>query len=504
MINQSASLKDKASVVVFSRVLGSLVELATIIFLVRMLTETDFAIVSMLLLVYESAKYFATLGFPDSVFYFFERVAKGARRAFALQTCAIMLFTGTLAALLILIFNSFLPVYLSEWSPESVSIARDLMPVMALIAFFEIPTWPVNNIMLASDRQKDASLYQLLNGILTLMAMVVPLMLGYTFDVAIWSLLGYSVLRFLISLVWVLRILPASTEKMYKGVAMEQVKFAIPIGLSSLVSRLNRYADKFIVSFFVAEEAFAIYMVGAQEVPLVKVIPFAIGSVLISRFVALYRDLKKEEFLELWHKSVQKTGMIVIPLSVMFIVVASEFILLLFGAGYEGAVLPFQIYTLIILIRVAHYGAVLQAFGDTGNIVRLSINLLVSNIVLTIPLTYYFGIIGAVSGTLIANLYNWVVVLHVIGKHLNLPWYKVIPFGNYFRVLFASVLAGMVIFGAGLLITIDHTAIVLIVKVALYLVLFLVGGHLFGVISGSDRRYLLDIIQLKFIFRKHE
>src|SRR5699024_11872354 len=68
----------------------------------------------------------------------------------------------------------------------------------------------------------------------------------------------------------------------------------LPLGLSSMVSKLNRYADKFIVSIILPAAAYAEYSIGAQEVPIIRVIPFAVGTVLISRYVSLELESKKE------------------------------------------------------------------------------------------------------------------------------------------------------------------------------------------------------------------
>jgi len=496
------SLTEKTGVVVFSRIVGTFVEIATVIVLVRMLSTTDFAIVSLLLLIYETARYLATLGFPESVFYFFERVSSGSRRGFAIQTCFIMLLTGILAGMGMLGFNLILPSYLSEWSSVNIDMTRSLLPVMAGIAILEVPTWPVNNILLASDRQKDASWYQLINGLLTFLAMLGPLLLGYELDTAIWSLFGYSVIRFIISFVWLGLILPERTEPIPAGLLREQIRFALPIGLSALVSRLNRYADKFIVSYFVAEEAFAIYNIGAQEVPVVRVIPFAVGSVLISRYVALYMARNFAELQALWRKGVEKVSLIVIPLTILFIVIAHEFIVVLFGAANASAALPFQIYTVIILTRVAHYGSVLQAYGDTKGIVRLSVNLLLTNIILTIPMTYQWGIIGAVSGTLLANLLNWRITLGVIGKHMDLPWFRALPFHAYLRNLAVSLFAGVTVFLVGLLLHTSSPFLSLMWKSTLFLLIFGATGSYLAVITQSDWRTLRDWLTLRFLYRK--
>ncbi|MDZ7682583.1 MAG: hypothetical protein U5J63_12950 [Fodinibius sp.] len=80
----------------------------------------------------------------------------------------------------------------------------------------------------------------------------------------------------------------------------EQVNFSVPLGMSSMVNKMNKYVDKFVVSILLPAAVFAEYQIGAQEVPIIRVIPFAVGSVLISRYVNLELESKKEELLELW------------------------------------------------------------------------------------------------------------------------------------------------------------------------------------------------------------
>src|SRR5690625_6545020 len=92
---------------------------------------------------------------------------------------------------------------------------------------------------------------------------------------------------------------------------------------------MNRYADKFIVSILLPSAAYAEYTIGAQEVPIIRVIPFAVGSVLISRYVAYHLESKKEELLELWYKGVEKVSLLVIPLTIAVIIGAAYMIALI-------------------------------------------------------------------------------------------------------------------------------------------------------------------------------
>ncbi len=520
----SASLTEKTGVIVFARIITTVIDLALAIAVVRLLSKTDFAIMGYVLMIHEIARNVAVLGFPDSIFYYFERITSTARRGFALQTVAILLISGTLAGLAILGFNLFLPSLLSQWPGESIRVLQQFLPLMAVVSVLEIPTWPTTNILLASDRQKGAAWYEMSTSVVAFGALVLPLALGYGLEIAIWSLVGYSVIRFFGSMVVLGIILPKSTRLSDSGNTLaniqeentqehyqlenrisllDQAKFSLPLGLSSLVGRFNKYIDKFIVSIFLVNTAYAEYTVAANEVPLIKVIPLAVGSVLISKYVQFNLQSKKDELLSLWYKGIEKVSLLVIPMTILFTLLAPELITFLFeteGVSYANAVLPFQLYNLIVLIRVTHYGSILQAFGDTKGVFYFSLNLLAANVILSVPMTIYFGIVGTALGTLIANLYNWLLLLRRIGTHMELPFWKVLPFPFYGKVLALSVGIGLLMFMVKEYWLINIAPLYAILSISLvYLVIYIVASRLIGLISQDDWNTIKSWAGLSFL-----
>lgn len=500
---QHSNLSEKAGVVVFARIITTIIDLAIVIATIQLLSKTDFAIIGYLLMIHEVARNMATLGFPESVFFFFERVSGGAKRAFVIQTTFILAGAALVSGVLILVITAIVPSLLPEWDTASVSQLQSLLPYMALVAVLEIPTWPVTNILLALDKQKQAAWYELLTTLFIFVLLVGPLVLGLGLEFAVYGLTGYALLRFIISWIWMRRVLPEGSIKDSEVSVRRQVNFSVPLGLSSLVSKMNRYADKFIVSILLPSAAYAEYTIGAQEVPIIRVIPFAVGSVLISRYVAYHLESKKEELLELWYKGVEKVSLLVIPLTIAVIIGASDLIALIAeseGTDYRNAVVPFQIFNLIVLVRVTNYGSILQAFGDTRGVLYLSVNLVAANIILSIPLTLLFGITGTAAGTLIANLYNWVITLRRIGGHMDLPFYKVLPFPYYMRVLLISVVIAIpVAWLRGTILTADPSGWGLLLIFTLYPFLFYVTGSLTGVIRPADRQQFKNWISMKFL-----
>jgi peptidoglycan biosynthesis protein MviN/MurJ (putative lipid II flippase) len=233
------------------------------------------------------------------------------------------------------------------------------------------------------------------------------------------------------------------------------------------------------------------------------VIPFAVGSVLSSRYVSLQLESKKEELLALWYKGVEKVSLLVVPLTILSIIIAPDLISLIAeseGTDYSNAVLPFQIYNLIVLVRVTHYGSILQAFGDTKGVFYMSLNLVVANIILSIPFTIWFGIVGTALSTFIANIYNWVILLRRIGGHMELPFYKVLPFPFYFSVLGTSILVAIPAwFVRWAYIQEENVILGLATASVMFLISFAVVGTLLRVITLDDWQKLKDWLSFKFL-----
>ena len=503
MGKQNDNLTEKTGVVVFSRIITTVIDLAIVIATLQLLTKTDVAILMYLLMIHEIARNMATLGFPESVFYYFERVGGSARKAFVLQTVSILLLTALVAGIIILGVSYFAPWLLSEWDPSSALQVQNLLPWVALIALLEIPTWPTTNILLALDRQKDSAWYEMSTSLLVFVCLIGPLALGYGLEVAMLGFVVYGVIRFAGSYIWLQIVLPDGKISDSEVTLKEQVNFSVPLGFSALVNKINRYADKFIVSILLSASAYAEYSVGAQEMPIIRVIPFAVGSVLISRYVAFQLEEKKEELLELWYKGVEKVSLLVIPLTIMSIVIAPDLISLIAeseGEDYSNAVLPFQIYNLIVLMRITHYGSILQAFGDTKGVFYLSLNLVAANIALSIPFTIWFGITGTAAATFIANMYNWYITLRRIGGHMDLPAYKVLPFPFYLKVLGTSVLVAIPVwYSRNLFLNPESVVAGLVFGIVLYLFVFSVAATMLSVISADDWKKLRNWLQLKFL-----
>lgn len=502
---EKGSLTEKTGVVVFARIVNTVIQIAIVIAAIRILNKTDFAIIGYLLMVHEIVRNLATLGFPDSIFYYFERITKSAQKAFVMQTSAILLVMAVLAGGVILGIRAMAPYLLTNWHGPDINSLQYLLLFMGLVTVLEIPVWPTTNILLATNRQKQAAWYEMLTTSLHFIFLIIPLWLGYSLTIGIYGLAIYAIIRFIGSIIWMMIVLHGSLSSDSEITVKNQFRFSLPLGASSMMNKVNFFVDKFVVSILLSTVAYANYTIGAQEVPIIRVIPFAVGSVLISRYVGLELESKKDKLLNLWHKGIEKVSLMVLPLTILTICIAPDLITLIASSkntSYAAAIVPFQIYNLIVLLRVTNYGSILQAFGDTKGVFYLSVNLVVANIILSIPLTIWFGIVGTAISTLLANVYNWCVTLRRIARHMEISVFKVLPFKFYGKVLAISLAVGIPV-SIGRYYLLNQAAVWgrLGFSISLFLLLFGAVGTAAGIIKPKDWRDLKNWLSLKFFWQ---
>jgi O-antigen/teichoic acid export membrane protein len=493
------ALADKAARLTGARLLTSCIDLVTAVLLVQLLSKERVAVFALLLLLYETAKHVSTLGFPDSVFYFFEKWGRESHRALVRQTSVILTVTGLVAAMVLLALSFAAPYVLTTWAEAPIRELQDLLPFFALVVALEVPTWPLTNVMIATDRVRDASAFQVGSSLLMFGALFGPLALGFDPAYAVYGLVAYAVLRFIATAVWIRAVMPHATMALPPDALRQQLTFALPLGLNVLAGRLNKYIDKYVVAFALPAGATAEYQVGAQELPLITVVPYAVGAVLISRYVALQLEGRHDEVRALWLAAVEKVSMIVVPAAILAIAVAPDFMIVLFASDYAAAIPVFQIYALLTIQRVAQYGAVLQAYGDTRSILRFTAVILALNAIASVPLTLAFGITGTAAATLGAGLVGFWLYQRRIATHLRCRTSEVLPWRHYgLLVVICGVAAAGAAAARHAFVPADAAGLGLLLATAVFVPLYVVSGRATGVLQRADLRTFLRWLSPRF------
>ncbi len=480
------SMAGKAGVFTLSRAVTIITQLLAGVVLAHVLTKEANAIVSYLVLtLYATALAFGQLGLPDSVFFFFEKMPAQNRKAFTLMLAKMLALLAIAAGVIMLAVGWF------GAEKEGYAELRTLIWVMMAMLLLELPTTPVPNVLIALDRAKTAAWFNVFTGVAQFIAMTIPLLLPDPVKAIPIGLLIYSGLRFAVS--------ASIFQKLFKqepliampsGTVSEVLRYSIPLSLAQIFWMLNKQLDKQVVQWLLPNTVFAVYQYGAMELPIIPTIAYTVSAVMMTQLVGHHLRGEKAALLGLWYKSVEKVSVIVLPLVMIFLVAAEEFIALLLPEDYADAVIPFRIYTFILLQRVASYSNMQKALGSTAPITHAAILLFTINALLSVPLVLWLGMAGPPLAALIANIFSLWYALRNIQQLLKIRFSEVFPFRFYLKALGVAALAAVPIFL--LKTTVDlprYWGFFLLA--ACYLPVYLLLARATGIIEDSDWNRLL-------------
>ena len=449
--------------------------------------ELGYAYVSAVIIVAETANALGSLGLHDAVFYFFGRYPDRAA-AIVRQTSALLLL-ASIPVVLVMV-----GVVLAFFHRPELNLLP-AMPWLALVIVIELPTMPAVNQLIAHGRTSVAALLYVFFAVLRTVPVLLPAFTGWSLT-TIPIVMGLFALGRLGTHLVILRaVYPlAPGQHWWDRAQMKEIfTFALPAGPAATVGKLMPQIDKYSALWLLGPIVFAIYNAAAFELPLVTLIPYAIGAVMQVRYVRLYASGDREGLRQLWYQTTQKTMVLVIPLAVVVIVMAPDLIGMLFDPDYARATVPFQILTVVLLHRVAAYGPILQATNQQRVLFATSVMLVGANILLQAPCTELFGFPGPAIATVLSVLPQWLFTLHRIGRALGGGIGISLPWRFYLRTL---VVAGAV--GAGFWFLRAHLHFYPGVNLAIglvgYAVAFVIAGRVTGVVHAEDTAYLRRVL----------
>lgn len=472
-----SDLAFKASTLVMSKAVGAIARLLGIVFLARLLPKEDFGVTSFVLITYIAVSTLTSIGLPDSIYFFFEKYPE-AKRAVYRRLAALLVCMAVIGAVILLG-----AAYIAE--ARGYAATGMILPLILLL-FIDLPVAPINHGLIAIGYVKLAASLNVVLSLVLFLALVIPPVLGLPKEAIAYAFLLYGLVRMILLLYFYRRhILADSDLPRPNQLTKELFRYAIPLGIANVTWKLNQIVDKYVVMFFLPVAVFAEYSAGSWEFPVIPIIASSTAMVMMSELIRRHVGGNHKSVAALWVRSIEKISLIVLPLMVLIIVVSEELVITLFSADYAVAWVVFAIYSLSLLQRVCDNGMLLRAINETPIITRWALYTLALNFLLSVPLVIWVGMAGAAVATVCANIVTWFYALRKASNALNVTMEELFPFRVYARTLLVAVMSALPV------ILIDdyffaHAAVVLTLKIALYLVVFSIFSLLFRVCSKQD------------------
>jgi O-antigen/teichoic acid export membrane protein len=218
--------------------------------------------------------------------------------------------------------------------------------------------------------------------------------------------------------------------------------YGLPLALTGLVGRLAWQFDRLVVSRDFSAAVFAVYAIGAVELPITSIIQQSVNAVLVPALSERYAAGDVQGMAALWRRAIRRSSLILLPTFVFFMLTAEEFIRLLFGSAFADSTSVFRIYLLLVPIRVATYGIITQAIGRTRINLTGSFLFLGANAILVLALVRPLGLEGPALATVLATAALAVYYLVRLRAVLTLSIRALFPWSLLAANLAVSALAG--------------------------------------------------------------
>lgn len=386
----------------------------------KQLTVAEFGIWKEIFFIFNLGIPLLAFGLPEGYKYF---IAKEQQLEYYFRNLVAILLAISLGVFLVLVLVNFLHwiKYLDLKSYYGYSL---LFP-FPLLAFLLNKALRYSYINLDNaERLTKLSLYGAIASLVVITAGFYFLVEYKELVVLVAVCIYFSI--FFFSALFYFRDLPISSFGLSidKKAVRQMMIYGLPLYLATFAGLLSNYLDKLIVNFSSDDATFAIFAVGAFEIPFFAMLSAAFSQQIFPKMVTLIEDGKDEKAKELWIQTTKKVSLITYPIILIVMFFANDVIFFIYNENYSDSVILFKTYLLVALFRNNSYGILLAVKGKTKSITKISLVILLVNLILSLSLFYFFGLKGVVFGTLIANFLMWLIYLYK--ENLIKTYYRII------------------------------------------------------------------------------
>lgn len=430
-----APMPAKVTILFLGRVAAFGFAFVTPIVLVRVFAPEEFGLYKQLFLIQGTFAAMLTLGLPASLFYFVPR-HPDERHLYLSQTLFVLLAVGLACGLALVAFRSQVASGINNPAAET------YLPYVALLVLTSLATSTLETTMVATNDVKLA-------------AGIIPLSELAKSGLIVGGALLWGDLRLVVAAAcaWGLMRLGFLTGYLRAAHGLRwlrpgeyrlgpQLRYSCPLGGARILRTLSETLPHYVVSYVFTPTLFAVYAIGAHQLPFVTMAAESVSDVTLVRLTRLWQERNLRAALALIHRSVTKLALLLFPLSVLLFVVSPSLIVLLYTERFAASIPIFQIFLLAIPLTAVGLDQAPRAFDDTPFLLRVQVARLLLGAGLVVGLVQWVGLAGAALAPVaaLALTKGWTVLW--VKRRLGVTLGQVLPWRDLAKIAAASALAG--------------------------------------------------------------
>jgi O-antigen/teichoic acid export membrane protein len=419
--------------------------LVTPVVLVRTMDTTAFGEYRLFWLLATTVALLFPFDFPRSLLFFFVRLDSVRRPVYVGQTVLFLLATTTVAVLLLFVFRNALPssmkdllhhhgfllaLFLFVWNQ---GLLLDVLPNAAGQIRWQAQAILATAVLRAALIISAAVFFQRLEEVLVATLIAACIRLGF--------------LACFIARHCGIRLFPL--DKQQFG---EQLRYAIPFGVATLLFHMRKQAEQWIVATVFSPAMFGVFSIASTLVLPFEVLRGALANLLLPRMSHLHSLGSHEELLRLNKQCNVILSVIIFPTIAALFAFSDEVISLLFTKDYVSGSPVLRIYLFQTLIHSIEINALLYVFKQGSSNMRSEASTLPFAVLSSLVGVRYYGLPGAAIGSVLASFMVYALFLKRLSKVMNLPISRLQDWRNLGIILSTSaVCASAVRLAANLL-----------------------------------------------------
>lgn len=383
------------------------------IVLARTLDVESFGKYRLLWLAVATVMALVPLAMPHSLYYFLPRSDAPAKRLYINQTLLFLAITGSIAAWAV-----------SPWNPWLPQAMRTLSGHAALVPSFVL-LWAVASLLdllpTVDERVHWQARATIALSALRAGALSTAALLTGELDAVLIVLLGFVAFKAVLLVAYVQRYHGLGLPIARRGALADQVRYAVPFGLSSALHGVRGQADGWVAAALFPLHQFAAFSVGGVLGPMVTMFRQSFNYAFLPSMSRLQAGGDIAGMLALNSRANMIVGAVSFPLVAFAFVFAEPLISAVYTSSYVDAVPVMRFYCLSYVAFVVELNSILLLFRQGPFAMRVNFLVLLVALPGSLAGALLLGLPGAAAGTVSAIYVERAITLYRVSSLTGVP-----------------------------------------------------------------------------------
>ncbi len=294
-----------------------------------------------------------------------------------------------------------------------------LLLIYILSVPFSIAYLTVNASLIFFDKVSLVAKIAVFTNILKILLIIIAIQILNSILAIFYFLLFISFLQFSIGIYFSKKIFSFSSKKFKLNLALEQLKYGLPLGLTSILGVMFKSTDSFMISSTMSVSDYAIYRNGAFEIPFLATLYSSISAIVLPSISNLFYNEDYNKILFLKKRVINNSFAIIFPILIFFIFYSEDIIITYLSSTYKDSSSIFAVYSLILLFRINDYEDIFVVSKNANKMLYIYLIAFILNLILNYFFIINFGSVGAALATLISIFFIALSSMILSSKIIN-------------------------------------------------------------------------------------